>query len=133
MANVTKYTWIIVSVLTLLSCSKAGTKNDSFSRLKGNWVALETRTDTLYFKNWEGMEIMNLARGRELRDGNSVPKSGSGFYEYSITQETINLRWMLSSNANFKEYTFQVKENTLTIGNFYGSSSTDILEFEKLE
>ena len=78
---------------------------------------------------------MNLNRGRELRDGNpyTLPKYGSGPYDYTLLNDKISLRWMLSSNSNFNDYGFEMSGNTLFIGNFYDSPSGDLLTFERLD
>ena len=124
---------LILCVLTFLGCSKDGKDVVASSDLKGKWIETETRMDTLSFESLDNQDIMNLNRGKEIRDGNMLPKSGSGPYKYNLLEEKISLNWVLSSDSSFKDYYFKIIDNRLNIGNFYGSKSGETLIFEKLE
>lgn len=124
---------LIIFVLAFLSCSKDSTDMGASSELKGKWIEAETRMDTLSFESLDGLEIMNLNRGKEIRDGNLLPRSGSGPYKYKLLEEKISLYWMLSSDSKFNDYYFKIIGDKLNIGNFYGSTSGEILTFEKLD
>lgn len=128
-----KYTIILVFTLGLLSCSDDDIDSNTLTDLNGMWVEVETRSDTLTFESWDGLERMILSRGKEMRDGNLLPKPGSGPYVYKLSEEKISLYWILSSNSNFNDYSFQVIGNRLEIGDFYGSTSKPTLTFEKLD
>ena len=128
-----KYELIILFILTLLSCSSDDTNVINSSDLKGKWIEVGTRMDTLFFESWENFDIMNLYRGKEIRNGHLLPKSGSGSYEYKLAEESISLHWMLSSEMNFNNYYFNLEGNRLNIENFYGSPLGETLTFEKLE
>ena len=128
-----KYGLTLIFVLTLLSCSKNETNIINSTDLKGKWIDVETRQDTLYFESLDNLEIMNLNRGKEIREGHLLPKYGSGPYNYKLSELKISLNWMLSSNSNFNDYYFKIIENKLIIGNFYGSEYGETLTFEKLK
>lgn len=128
-----KYVLALIFVLTLLSCSNNETNIITSPDLKGKWVDVETRLDTLSFESLDNSEIMNLNRGKEIREGNLLPKYGSGSYIYKVSELNISLNWMLSNNSNFYDYYFKIIENRLNIGNFYGSEYGETLTFEKLK
>lgn len=124
---------LIIFIIIFLSCSKDDVKIVSSSDLNGKWIETETRMDTLSFESLDNLEIMYLNRGKEIRDGNLLPKAGSGPYHYNLLEEKISLNWILSSDSRFNEYYFKINDNRLVIGNFYGSASGETLTFEKLE
>lgn len=122
---------LMVLVSVFVSCSD---DNGITPNIKnGKWVEIETKSDTLSFSTLEELEIMTLDRGKELQNGVLKPKYRSGSYEYRLSEGKISLRWVLSSNSNFDEYNFRIENEKLYIGNFYDSSSGEILTFEKLE
>src|SRR5690606_11155050 len=123
----------IIFVLVFLSCSKDNSDFVNSSDLKGKWIEIQTRVDTLSFESLDNLAIMNLNRGKEIRNGNLLPKLKSGPYEYKVIEEYISLRWVLSSNSNFNDYYFKIIGNKLNIGNFYGSTSGETLTFERLD
>jgi hypothetical protein len=99
----------------------------------GRWVEVISRTDTISFEEIDNLEFLTLSRGEELLEGVSKPKYKSGPYEYTLREENISMRWLLSSNTNFNEYYFELDGNRLFIGNFYEATFGDILEFERIE
>jgi len=127
-----KYGLVIILLLTVLSCT-----NDNVSTmtdLEGNWVDINTKTDTLTFGLFGDKESMILGRGREMRNGFSVPKYGSGSYEYNLLTDTISLRWVASSNLNFKRYYFNRTGTKLTIEKFFDTNTSRIiLTFKKID
>ena len=129
-----KHGLMIIFTLALFGCENDDNVNKATSAdLKGKWIEMKTRTDTLTFLSWDTMEVMNLRRGKEMRDGHLLPKSGSGPYEYKLTPGRISLYWMLSSNYSFKDYSFEQVGDRLIIENFYGSPSGARLTFEKVK
>ena len=120
-------------LFAFLSCSEDTTPYVPTSDLKGKWIEVETKTNTLIFELTGDMEIMNLNRGKEIRDGNLVPKYKSGPYNYELKVDQIALYWLLASDSRFIEYYFKISGDTLPIGNFYGSSSGEMLTFEQLD
>jgi len=124
---------IIIALFILSSCTKNDNNVIDASGLKGQWIEMESRSDTLSFESWDSLEIMNLKRGKEVKNGFLLPKLGSGPYEYSLSSEIISLKWMLSSNSNPNEYYFKVTNDELEIGNFYNSLNGETLTFEKLK
>ena len=128
-----KYGLIIILMLTLLSCSENETNITNSSDLNGKWVDVETQMDTLSFELMGNTEIMNLNRGKEIRNGHLLPKYGSGPYEYKLLERKISLYWMPSSSASFNDYYFKIIDDKLNIGNFYGSEFGETLIFEKID
>lgn len=126
--------YVLLSLTTaFLNCSSDDMKNEIPSELKGEWIESDARMDTLTFQNLDGLPLMNLNRGKELINGNLLPKIYSGPYDYIITAEKIALRSMLSSNSTFTDYYFLVDDSTLSIGNFFDFKGDTIVTFEKLE
>jgi hypothetical protein len=123
---------IIIFILTLLSCSNDEEKPATSADLKGVWIEVESETDTITFDLLGDSEILNLYRGKEIRNGNLLPKSGTGPYQYNLAEEKISLKWLLSSDSNYKDFYFKLIGNRMKIGNFYGSTSGEILTFEQL-
>ena len=70
-ACIMKYALLFFS-LTFLCCSKNDTKSQIYTSLNGRWVEIEARMDTLSFGSIDGVNFMNLNRGKELRDGNLI-------------------------------------------------------------
>lgn len=103
--------------------------------LNGKWVDVTTTTDTLTFKHIGDNDYMVLGRGMENRNGVMRPKHGSGPYYYKFAKDNyISLRWSLSSDSNFKEYSFSQTENTLTIEKFFDTpAAKTLLTFKKIE
>ena len=124
---------MIIIIVVFFSCSDDNMDKISSSDLKGKWIEVETRSDTLSFDTWDNKEIMILGRGKEMRDGNLLPKYGSGPYEYKLTEGKISLHWTLSSDSSFTEYSLNIISDNLHIGNFFASSSGETLTFIKLE
>ncbi|SDL20768.1 hypothetical protein [Kriegella aquimaris] len=124
---------LLLFVLTLLCCSKDDKQSLTSSDLKGKWIETETRKDTLFFESLDNLDFMNLNRGKELRNGNLLPKPKSGPYRYKLLEEKISLNWVLSSDSSFNDYYLKVINNRLNIGNFYGSTLGETLTFEKLD
>lgn len=120
-------------LLIFLGCSKNDNNLVDSSALKGQWIETESRLDTLSFESSENFEIMNLNRGKEMKDGYLLPKSGSGPYYYNLSEEKISLKWMLSSDGSSNDYYFKVNGDKFNIGNFYDSLNGETLTFEKLK
>lgn len=125
-----RYLIILFFILILYSCAKD--KDDlTLNDLKGKWIEVVTKSDTLTFSPMD--KRLTLGRGKEMRNGSLLPKFKSGLYEYKLQDESISLYWMLSSNYNFSNYSFELKDDKLYIGNFYESTSGAILTFERFE
>jgi hypothetical protein len=125
---------VIIFVLTLSGCANDQINMTYPPGVEETWVEVNTKTDTLTFGSLGGESpIMNLRRGRELRNGHVLPKAHSGLYEYTLLpDDRISIRWMLSSNSAYNEYYFKRSGRMLTIGNFYESPSGAIVTFERL-
>ena len=126
-----KYGLVIILLLIVLSCT-----NDSVTTmtdLEGKWVDINTKTDTLTFGLFGDKESMILGRGKEIRNGFLLPKYGSGSYDYELLTDTISLRWVASSNLNFKKYYFKQSGGKLTIEKFFDTTTTGtMLTFKKI-
>lgn len=114
-----------------LSCTKEQYPNPAI--LKGTWVEASTRLDTLQFYSIDASDFFELKRGYEIRNGNRLPKYGSGMYTYQVSTSEIRLKSLLSSNSEFLVYPIELKSNTLKIGDFYNASSSKNLIFVKLD
>lgn len=99
-------------VLLLFSCNKED--NEAISRsLHGVWVHTDTKTDTMDFNTrmFTSEKTFELRRGKEIRDGKELPKTGSGFYLYEIKGDSIYLRNLLSSYGGALPFYFKIDED----------------------
>ena len=98
------------------------------SRWSSGWV---TEGHSFQPNDW-----FDFKRGKEIRNDYLLPLSASGFYDYSITEDSISLRWQLSSNSQFMNYYFKLdsQKEQIEIGNFFGDTLDydEILFFEKI-
>jgi hypothetical protein len=128
-----KYVFLIIAI-TLMSCT-----SDSLSTpdlLKGKWIEVNTKSDTLVFGLFGDQEAMMVNRGYEMRDSFRLPKHGSGPYDYRISKDKISLRSYVSSNIAYKDYKFKFdfKTSRIEVEKFYETDSTITkLVFERLK
>ena len=122
------------NILLIQSCKK---DNTEYSVLKGEWVEITKESDTLVFKENEPEGRFELNRGKEMsNNGYLLPLPASGLYDYSITEDSISLYWMLSSSSYYHNYYFNLdqEKEQIRIGNFFGDTLDydEILIFEKI-
>jgi hypothetical protein len=128
-----KYVFLIIAI-TLMSCT-----SDSLSTpdlLKGKWIEVNTKSDTLVFGLFGDQEAMMVNRGYEIRDSFRLPKHGSGPYDYKISKDKISLRYYLSSYNGYFDYKFKFdfKTSRIEVEKFYETDSTITkLVFERLK
>jgi len=105
------------------------------SSLSGVWIEATHKTDTLVFNNQ--LQGFSLNRGREVRNGYSLPKEHSGPYTYELKNDSITLLWSASDYNKGTNYYFKsdLKNSQLKIGNFYVDSigKIEILTFIKIQ
>lgn len=115
----------------LVSCEK---NNIEKVPIDGIWIEATHKTDTIVFDNQH--TLFNLNRGTEIRNGYLLPKYLSGQYSYEIINDSISLRWLLSSSSNGNNYNFNVdsKNGQIKIGNFFVDSLNKnvILTFSRI-
>ncbi len=117
-------------ILVGFGCKKDQTESMN-EQLKGQWVRIDIRSDTLLFGYWSNNWV-ELRRGYKMIDGNNTPIAPCGLFEYSITNDNINLNWIASSTLSTKKYLFKLYNSKMNIGNFIESSNA-ILTFEKIK
>ena len=129
-----KYVFLIIAI-TLMSCT-----SDSLSTpdlLKGKWIEVNTKSDTLVFGLFGDQEAMMVNRGYEIRDSFRLPKHGSGPYDYLISKNKIALHSYLSSSMGYKDYTFKfdLKTSRIEVDKFYETADSTVtkLVFERLK
>jgi len=128
-----KYVFLIIAI-TLMSCT-----SDSLSTpdlLKGKWIEVNTKSDTLVFGLFGDQEAMMVNRGYEIRNSFRLPKHGSGPYDYKISKDKISLRYYLSSYNGYFDYKFKFdfKTSRIEVEKFYETDSTITkLVFERLK
>ena len=122
-------TLVIVS-LSFLNCSK-----DRNKLLEGQWVEVNQAGDTLVFETDKFEGQFELKRGKEWRGEYLLPKYNSGYYSYLVEDESISVKWMLSSSSGSQAYYFKIDEENeqLKVGNFFidSLSTEEIFVFEK--
>jgi hypothetical protein len=116
---------IIIFVVAILSCNDQLDIVNS-DDLRGEWVEVKTKTDTLSFEILNGQEFMVLKR---------AVRPFTGPYEYKLLpNDKISINWTLASTVNvFTDYYFRLSGDKLSIGNFYESTSGTILTFQKVK
>jgi hypothetical protein len=104
-------------------CEKIDT---SESDLTGIWIEKAEKSDTIDFTTFGSKPALNLRSGSELINDYWLPKYGSGYYSWEITEsDSIALRHFLSSSMIYKKYYFtRIDENTFSISNFYNSDKS---------
>ncbi|AHM60764.1 hypothetical protein D770_12550 [Flammeovirgaceae bacterium 311] len=135
--------YLLASVWMLGSCQediidKTEESSDKITilELEGVWVEEEERTDTIAFSDLPDTDWFWLLRGKENSNGNLLPKSGSGNWNYKplLGKDSVSLNWALSSNSRYHNYFFRVEKGKMKIGNFYRSNDpVEIITFVKLE
>jgi hypothetical protein len=124
---------LLLSCILFISCG--GNNLNPEVTLKGNWVETSFKTDTLEFDLFgDGESMLILKRGTELKDGQTLPKSASGPYDYKIVGNEISLRWSLSSLMESNNYYFKQTNDLIEIEDFYNADlGSTILEFRKID
>lgn len=124
----------LVLLIAVIGCTDTSDEPLPLS-LEGRWVDQLTTTDTLEFIRLEdGSTLMDLRRGREFRNGHDLPKAGAGLYLFSLSKNSISLRYSFSSFSEPTEYYFRQNALELKIGRFFESNnSAAILTFRKVK
>lgn len=123
---------LLIGLLLIItaSCEK---DNIETPPLQGTWMEVIHKSDTLVFENeYSGF---TLNRGTEIRNGLLLPKFLSGPYSYEIEEDSISLRWGLSSYNGGIKYYFHMDSEQIMIGDFFVDSlnnKNEILTFEKI-
>lgn len=111
---------LISTILLQISCDRE--YEDLNSLLNGVWIHAETKTDTMDFtpKFLVSEKTFELKRGKEVQEGEELPKIGSGSYVYEIRRDAIYIRYLLSSSTELKPWYFKIypDRKSFDIGNF---------------
>ncbi len=117
---------LLVFSLAMLCGFSACTKSESITpdALTGAWIEETARQDTLLFNiDQSGKSLPNtllVRRGKEINQGGSlVPKLGSGLYQYSLLNNRISVRNMVSSSSQLTDYWIEQNDKKLLIDNFF--------------
>jgi len=112
---------LVLSIVSVLFACKEEDLGSGTGLLEdGIWVEAKHRKDTLVFQSYEdGSTLLLFHRERENRNGQRLPKVGSGPYLYELGSGEISLYYTLSSNYHFDEYPFEQTGTKLKIGDFY--------------
>ena len=116
---------LILFAIAIMSvaCSKVD-NNLRTDLLEGVWVNSVTETDTLDFSVKPSFtnspNVFQLKRGAREIEGNSIPKVGSGYYEYIIAGNKILIKGLIIDVHSGNEYAFNHSEDSrsLKIGSF---------------
>jgi len=115
--------FFLIGLLTIMaiSCEKDSIEPNP-EIINGIWVEAVHKSDTLVFDNES--HYFTLNRG--------TVRTATGIYGYEIEEDSISLKWTLSSYSGSYKYYFDFEEKKIRIGNFYMSSSkNEILTFIK--
>jgi hypothetical protein len=100
--------------------------------LNGQWVDVQTKTDTLIFNSEIGEDFFILRRGKEPRNGFLLPKRGTGIYKFVLKPQAISVYNLISSCYCFNDYFFKRNGKAIFVENFYDPLPGDLRTFEKL-
>ncbi|MFO8236175.1 MAG: hypothetical protein R6U04_12315 [Bacteroidales bacterium] len=131
--------FVSVIFFSTIACTKDEfpDPNSLTKELKGTWVEVNTKTDTIIFKSSSNSGIFWLHRGYEIRNGYRLPIIGSTGYHYEIIGDSIKLIDGLSSTWNEGVYyfNFDIPNLTINIGKFsqYIATKKSILTFRKIK
>ena len=128
-----KYLSLILILFNLISCSKSDDQIVNEEALVGKWIEISKRADTIYFHEIDKDPFFILSRGKELIDGNYIPKAKSGIYSYKITPNQIEIYWLASSSTQKNRYYFSHLQDKIVIQNFFDSKLPDKLTFERMK
>lgn len=125
---------LVSIVVFFISCEK---HDDEFIGLKGTWIGTYDNNDTIIFKSSSTTGSFVLNRGYETRNGFILPKLGSGPYSYKISNDSINVLWLMSSSGYGTNVYFKLHESEkrFQIGIFTTGFVTNlaIVEFQKID
>ncbi len=117
---------LFILVISLLDCADENSVMQT--KLKGKWVDINTKTDTLTFLVVSEHDYVQLDRGLEMTNGCLRPKNGFGPYYYKILSDKISLRWTLSSSTDYNDYNFTQAGDSLIVENFYDLNSKGVMQ-----
>ncbi len=125
---------LVFIVVFFISCEK---HDNEIIGLKGTWIGTYDNNDTIIFKSSSTTGSFVLNRGYETRNGYVLPKLGSGPYSYKISNDSINVLWLLSSSGYGTNVYFKLREpeKRFQIGIFTAGFVTNlaIVEFQKID
>ncbi|MGK6350719.1 hypothetical protein [Parapedobacter sp. DT-150] len=111
---------LIAGALVFLACEKKQMVAGNGILEAGIWVEATHRMDTITFQSFEnGDTWLTLNRERETRNGQQVPRTGAGIYQYRLNEGEISLYYTLSSYYAFEDYRFHHTGTKFQIGDFY--------------
>ena len=119
----------IVLMTYAFGCKKSETESIN-EQLKGQWVRTDIKSDTLVF-GYLSLPWVEIRRGYEIINGSNTQKV-YGWFDYRITNDSISLTGIASSNWSEKWYLFKINASRMNIEDFIDSTNT-ILTFEKIK
>src|SRR5664280_1457253 len=124
-----KIIFLLIIIISSLGCKKDQPVKIN-EQLKGQWVRTDIRSDTLVF-GYLSLPWVEIRRGYEIINGSNTQKV-SGWFDYRITNDSISLTGIASSNWSEKWYLFKIDDSRMNIEDFIDSTNT-ILTFEKIK
>ena len=126
------FSLVVLLIIVIISCTK---NSDDKSVVTGTWVEATQGKDTIKFVNSAPDLTFTLSREGMNDSGPLMPLSRVGTYVYTLSIDTIALRWYASNSLYTNHFYFNLdaETNELRMGNFYDSSKTmgQILTFTK--
>lgn len=120
-------------MIIIFSCNKENVDIN----LSGSWVESSQNKDTIIFE--QNSTMLELKRGKELRNGHLVPLLGSGLYIFEIRGDSIGLHASYSSLAccfqHYRYFNYNNQKQIIQIGNFFVDSlgNETILNFSRID
>jgi len=120
--------YLILFAILLIGCGISCKKDSLTSDLKGQWVRVDNRNDTVTFGFKDQVDWFELFRGYQLGDDGILrPKIPLGIYEYKIKDNSILIHWSASSSSTWPEYYFSFQGSEIEMGNFIDNTNPRII------
>lgn len=127
----------MLAICTIVFFTACETESILKAELKGKWIEATEGKDTIDFQSNDSIGVFTLSRGLELRNGDLLPRYGSGIYDYKLKKDTIRLNNMLWNCICFPAYYFHTNStyDKIEIGNFFNNelSASSKITFCKLK
>ena len=121
-----KFILLLAVIVLIVSCKKQH-HEDMYLTMTGRWVETTQGKDTIQFGTFILGQSFNLKR---------AIRTNIGIYNYTIKNDTIYTKWLLSSYSGSFSYFFKLdsQNQQIRIGNFYDNSKVygTTLTFSKI-
>lgn len=120
--------YLILFAFLLIGCGISCKKDSLTNDLKGQWVRVDNRSDTVTFGFEDQDNWFELFRGYQLdNDGIYRPKKPFGIWTFMVQDSSIKIQWAASSSLEWLEYYFSFQGLEIEMGNFIDNTNPRII------